>query len=99
MTNICNLFYRVHKTQYIGDVRHANNPGTLADKGFQLLGIQPAVFIYFPHYYPASLSLAKHLPWHNIGMMFALSYDYLVTLRYEGFSKTECHESESCSGS
>ena len=86
------FFDRIEKTEDIADVRHGNQPGARGQKSLQTLREQVSIFFDRPNFQLRFLAVAKHLPGNDIGMVFRLRHDDLVTLINKRFSKGESNE-------
>src|SRR5262245_49782131 len=77
------LFDRIHCAQRVGDVSQSYQSGPLIEQRCVLVEKELASVVAWHDAKPAALLVAQHLPGDDVGMVFQLRQDDLVTVPEE----------------
>ena len=73
------ILHRDYCSQRVGNMRHGDKLGLLAEKTPILIKNYLAVMVDWNHTKPGTDLFTKHLPWNNIGVMFQGCEDDLIS--------------------
>ena len=93
------LLDRIDDSENIGNMSERHDLCPFRENLIEFLDHEMTGFIDRKYLKHCSLSLAEHLPWDNVRMVFRFSHYYLVTFIDEGFSETESYKIDRCCSS